>query len=777
MRLAARILLPALSIGLIAAPADARWRPGSLLMEAIISLADAAGTSPGLEVATASPETVAWLELTPLEDERPPTVLMVAPAADASPRRLALPGLSGTTMVCGGPVEGDAQLAVTCEVRYVVAGEESRPFELARGLASAGRYLLDDLPVAGVRVAVVPAGLTTLRPFLLPLGRRGAGRELRREVMSDEEGRFVLPPLAPGDYLLESILPSGRIHHSETFTLPAPAEARAELGVLDQRLPLTWELGDFDLAGGLAVTVVVTAAGGGPLAGAAIRAHQGTTPREVVLYQAYSDADGRARLAGFELDRAVDLVCQADGYRRLELHFELLPAVVECPLEPLARIRGSVIGFDGRPPAGARLSLLRPPAGDGGGEGGPDDSPYAGRVVATAAPDPRGRFLLESVEAGDYRLLAAAPGHRTEVLPLAVAAGDSLVLDPVFLLPAPEVEGRVIDAETGEPLAGVEIVAVSPPGAARAASDAGGTFAIALPDGPVTLEARLEHYVPARLEVAPAARRSREPLELALERGGYLLAVVWDVERDGPCSGCPLVLHPGRDARLTDGDGEVFYGPLAPGRYRVERPRVRHLGSTVIEQPEAEVRHVRVERGRGALAWFGDRHRRVTVRFNPDPGRGWMLAARSGRRALNLYPEADGSFVVEQEPGERLSLYLSRWVAQTESVMELLQGHLEAVARLDGDGRVTLPLASGVLRAAVVAGGEPVAFARVRLREVHSGAVYARARSDAAGTILLPHVAAGTYGLEVGQRTLKMVRISGGESVDLGTFELTPGSF
>ncbi|MEM7357222.1 MAG: hypothetical protein AAF657_40785, partial [Acidobacteriota bacterium] len=103
-----------------------------------------------------------WLELTPLASE---AAAVVIPLDDRSIEdgelRLPPPVEDGAAMLCSG----GRSLAALCEQVYVqrevwaapdAAADVAIRFEL--GLAVEGRYLLDGWPIAGARVALVPAG-------------------------------------------------------------------------------------------------------------------------------------------------------------------------------------------------------------------------------------------------------------------------------------------------------------------------------------------------------------------------------------------------------------------------------------------------------------------------------------------------------------------------------------------------------------------------------------------------------------------------------------------
>jgi len=110
---------------------------------------------PPIEISTG------WIELTALVGDAAATVIRLGDRKLEDGELLLRPGLPpGPAMLCSG----GAPFAVTCEQIYAERGlvAETTPLtavdvRFEDGLEVAGRYLLDSLPVAGARVAVVPA--------------------------------------------------------------------------------------------------------------------------------------------------------------------------------------------------------------------------------------------------------------------------------------------------------------------------------------------------------------------------------------------------------------------------------------------------------------------------------------------------------------------------------------------------------------------------------------------------------------------------------------------
>lgn len=710
-----------------------------------------------------------WLEITPLEDESPAAVYRLRGTTEQMP----VPGLrAGAVMVCIG-LEARA---VHCQERYLEPGTPVSA-TWAPGVAVVGRYQRDDQPLAAARVAVVPAGLSSRRPYLMPLGLAGgSSRGLVRAVWTDDEGHFRLPELAPGTYRLETEMPDGRLHSGAPFELPAATAGRTVV-----------DLGTIAVRSGLALAVRVVDDRGEPVPGAEVVARQGARARDLLSARARADGEGLARLGGFEVEQGVRVDCQAEDHVSARIALALVPVVATCVLVRQARLAGAVIGPDGAAPAGVFAALLAVPETPAAAL-----AQAAGKRPQALAPTPAmvvqrqtmvasgGAFALRAIDPGTYRLRLVAPGFAAEQRVLEILPGERLDLGVIALGAASALDGVVVDAEDGSPLSGVTVGWLEPEGGGTDLTDDEGRFAITdlgtlSAGGARVLEARHPDHVVARFHLPPAAERAAdEPLRIALRRGGSILVVVWDAASGRACRGCAVRIDPGALALRTDGRGEALSELLVPGRYRVALSRMVHLGSTVVEEPEAEVRWVHVYAEGIAPVWFGERTQAVRVRFRPQPEAHWLLVARSRRRAQRVFADADGAFTLEQERDEGLGLYLLGWDAEAEATVEVRQARL---APADHAREVVLGLPSGRLLGQVTSEGRPVAGVRIRLRGLHDGQRVALAATDAGGRFRVPHLPAGVYALEVGQRPLRFVRISPGERVDIGTWDLLAGSF
>ncbi len=91
-----------------------------------------------------------------------------------------------------------------------------------------------------------------------------------REVATNEAGRFRLPEIAPGEYFLETLLPSGRVHRTDPFEVPDRNTLRRHYEV-NERVEgkVFWDLEIIVVPSGLDVELVVVDGVGDPIPDAA----------------------------------------------------------------------------------------------------------------------------------------------------------------------------------------------------------------------------------------------------------------------------------------------------------------------------------------------------------------------------------------------------------------------------------------------------------------------------------------------------------------------------
>lgn len=723
-----------------------------------------------------------WLEVTPLAGDATARLWRLGDLKEDDEGMTLDPKLPpGPALLCTGA----RRLGVRCEEIYLdrappvdFVGPEIVWANFSFGVSVQGTFLLGAEALEGVRVGVVPAGLVVDGPFTMPLGFRDG--ELLREIESDEEGRFELPPLAMGTYFIEAVLPSGRVYRGDPFELTS-LEALELSRAPEAGERVVWDLGILDVADGLILEVRVLDLEDQPLPDVRVSARQGNSATDVQTYELYTDGEGVARLGGLGVESPLWIALEAPGYRSLRQEHALAPALLTVLLEPLASMTGEVLGFDGLGPPEAVIAVENLSVAPAPVTFPPATQTLPERLPTANAPrmlqlGSAGQFSVNDLVAGRYRMTVTAPGYEVRRREVELTPGERLDLGPMLLAAGRAVEGRVVDAETEEGISGAEIRIVEPPGAALAESDAKGEFEFATAsDQSVTLRVEAEGYASVSLKLTPARLRAEEPLEIALERAGWILTQVFADASGTPCQGCPLVIQPGNIELRTNAQGEALSPSLAPGAYRVTRPAVNHLGSMVIEEPEAALRHARVKRDKITVVRFEAKERSLVVRFDPRVAPRTRLRARGTGGEQIVLPAADGQFTLEARPGERLELFLHLYDPATDRETQIYQDTLVGPA----DGLVkehVLPRRSTEVHGVVRVDQKPAAGVRVRLRTLN-GITWAESSTHPDGRFRVPHLPPGAYVVMIGERSVHFISLADRQRLDLGTFDVISGSY
>ncbi len=394
-----------------------------------------------------------------------------------------------------GLAPGELRLTVVADglvERRVVLGEladrERRTgleIVLARGSSLAGRIVdADGEPVAKVSIEIESTS-----------SRRS------HSATTDDEGRFRVSGLDDGPFAVDATRGAQR----------AAAEGVAA-GTHDLELRL--------LPYGLSLECLVVDDTGTPLSRASVRAGSA---------RAFlgDDAGGLVVLRGLDRGRTTVTARKrwhVDAQREVWLPSEPITLV----LERQATVRGSVIGPDGTPVAGARVAA----PGDGD------------------RTDDAGRFRLSSVRGGHVELTASANGFTDAAAAVEVAPGGELHGVVLALGAGGRIEG-VVEEAAGAPVAGRRVELFS--GGATRTDDAGRFVFEGLSAGSYTLFAR-----PTATEIE-ALGLEAEQAQRVLER-----KVRIDV---GP-GGTAHVTIPPSGAGLVTLEGRVLVGgaPFRPER-------------------------------------------------------------------------------------------------------------------------------------------------------------------------------------------------------------------
>lgn len=342
-------------------------------------------------------------------------------------------------------------------------------------------------PVALARVEAHPVEPPLSLDELADAQRQVLPR-LQLEAVTDEDGTYRIGGLDDGRYELRA--------HADGY-------ARAASGHLPVRIDGGSVAGiDFVLHRGITLQGVVTGRPSAALAGISVKAAQErllggmTTPDLGGRFQMNDLGPGKWTISAVERDgRTVE--------RSVTLETGPGEAFVELNFEPGLTLTGEVRS-QGQPLAGGEVHLI--------------EGTRRYRPARTVRIDQQGRFRIDGLAAGSFKVLIAEPSGVAHSRAIELQADQDILVD---LNPPAVLTGTVIDAATREPLAGVNLVAIVVDPEAKLAPGAEEEW---IPAGFTQSNANGEY----RLEFAP-----RKATSLMVQRQGY----------DG--FGVPLDLVPG----------------------------------------------------------------------------------------------------------------------------------------------------------------------------------------------------------------------------------------
>jgi protocatechuate 3,4-dioxygenase beta subunit len=383
-----------------------------------------------------------------------------------------------------------------------------------------GRVLVDGKPAASVAVAVLP----------FEDGFEEARREARREGQAQ--------PLAAATTRPDGTFAAAVVAAPGTSVRLGFSGGAAAPRVLEALFDATGDdAGDVRLPRAAALAGRVVDERGGPVVGATVtlwpggeRRPQDPTPARGVPQLATTKADGSFRFeaASAESNR---LRVEAPAFATLERQPVRAGAVARPLTLALGQVlRGTVTLADRRTPA--KGALVR----------------FEGRTQTTRWIEtrPDGSFLLDGAPREPGTLVADA-GDRGRASAVVTAAASEPTL--IALAPTATLGGRVVEAETGKPLAAIRLVARGEDAVFQARSLADGRYSFrALGPRRYRLSAEDDRFVPWTRSVSVVAGQA-ETQDVPLARAATLAGRVVNEE------GAPIE---GARVRLARGGENVF---------------------------------------------------------------------------------------------------------------------------------------------------------------------------------------------------------------------------
>jgi protocatechuate 3,4-dioxygenase beta subunit len=204
-----------------------------------------------------------------------------------------------------------------------------------------------------------------------------------------------------------------------------------------------------------------------------------------------------------------------------------------------AGISGTVTDEDGAPVPGAAVAA-RPEV----------ESEPLGEALLIAETDDAGRYAIQGLADGVYRVTAVASGYRVgEVHPVTVDAARGTLTVDLRLEGGRRLHGLVVDPQ-GRGIAGAYVFGASsaspdPLNPASAETDVNGAFEMTSPaDGPLDLSVFAAGWAPSLARgLVPDERGEHEPIVLHVRPGGRLRVQVVDHEGH-PVAGVHLLARP-----------------------------------------------------------------------------------------------------------------------------------------------------------------------------------------------------------------------------------------
>lgn len=421
-------------------------------------------------------------------------------------------------------------------------------------------------PLEGVSISAVKA----LDPGQQHMPFMGGPKAPVGAALSGTDGLFSIQQLEPGTYDL-----TASRHGFASGKIP---------GVNLQNPAGNADAGTLTLQPGARISGRVQDKDGNPLEDAAIRlvpadpfaamsVRFGSSPPN-----AETGPDGWFTIEDLTPGEAVELMIQKSGYADLTQSGVQVPTPQDLTisLQPSSTISGQILDSDGKPIPRVQLTLYQTSAA---GRGGMSVAVIMGHDKGQT--DAEGKFLIEDVAPGTYRLVLSAEGFQGKSKEgLEVAAGHDLTDLSITLDRAARLEGRALSAD-GLPVVGADISIVEGSGgfdfsSPRAKTDGDGYYRLdGLAPGLHSFQARHQEYPRAVRDIE--VKSGNNKVDFNFPGGQEVSGRVVD-ETGSPVVGASLVL--GNPTRFFSGadvvsaaDGSFRFSNVNNGEYQVSANR------------------------------------------------------------------------------------------------------------------------------------------------------------------------------------------------------------